>query len=334
MPTIASWPGRIPSGETVTTPSISYDWAPTFLDAAGEPAPERMDGVSLLPALTGRGTQLHPLVYMEYDQPGKTPSFEDFAPAHRGRRRDQMQSIRVGDYMGVRYDIRSAKDSFEIYNVVKDPGQRRNLALKPHDQVYLGSSIQRPPGLPARMRIRDLQAFMQARVLQVRRPDTAAPRPYDTALVPAVQAVVRSGVFWKVYIGQYPWIPQTPTLRASATGTAALLTVAPTTKGEDGLLCVTGYIRIPTDGVYTFYVISKTNALLRLHDAQLIDEDHGYPGGVERQASIPLKAGLHPFRFYARMAKNIPVGATIEWSGPGIAKQTLPASVLFYAAKK
>lgn len=334
MATIASWPGRIPCGETVTTPSISYDWAPTFLDAAGVPAPERMDGVSLLAALTGKGTQQYPLVYMEYYQPGKTPSFSDFAPAHRGRRRDQMQSLRVGDYIGVRYDIRSAKDSFEIYNVVKDPGQTRNLALKPGERVRLGPTWRRASGLPARMKIRDLQAYMQARVLQVRRPDTAAPRPYDKALVPAVQAEVRSGVAWKVYPGQYLWIPQTGTLRASTTGTADSLTGIPAPVEKRGLLLVTGYIRIPTDGIYTFYLTSNTRAFLRLHDAQLIDEDHGYSGGLQRQASIPLKAGLHPFRLDECLEKDIPAGTTLQWSGPGMDKQALPAAVLFHTAKK
>ena len=44
MPTIARWPGKIPNGISISTPSISYDWMPTFLDMAGLP----------LPALCGR----------------------------------------------------------------------------------------------------------------------------------------------------------------------------------------------------------------------------------------------------------------------------------------
>lgn len=334
MPTIVTWPGKIPSRKTVTLPSISYDWAPTFLDAAGEPAPERMDGVSLLPALTGKGTQLHPLVYMEYYHNGKTPSFNDFAPAHRGRRRNQMQSIRVGDYMGVRYDIQSANDSFEIYNVVRDPGQRQNLALKPGQTVSLGPAGERAPGVSARMKVGELQTYMKARVLEVRRPDTAAPRPYDSAMVPAVVATVHPGISWKRYEGQYPWIPQAATLTTSSEGKVASVEGVPSMEGKDGLLMLTGYIRIPRDGFYTFYMTSATRAFLRIHDAQLIDEDHGYQAGTERQATIPLQAGLHPFQLYLRLERGASPGATIQWSGPGIEKQAVPESVLFYDVRK
>jgi uncharacterized sulfatase len=58
MPTLVRWPGRIPAGTSSQSPSQSHDWMPTFADLAGLPAPARSDGVSLLPTLTGVGTQL------------------------------------------------------------------------------------------------------------------------------------------------------------------------------------------------------------------------------------------------------------------------------------
>jgi arylsulfatase A len=56
VPCIASWPGRIIEGRTTDQLSISLDVMPTLLDAAGIAAPtERpLDGVSLLPVLTGQ----------------------------------------------------------------------------------------------------------------------------------------------------------------------------------------------------------------------------------------------------------------------------------------
>jgi arylsulfatase A-like enzyme len=330
MATIASWPGSIPAGEVVTTPGISYDWAPTFIDAAGEPAPARMDGVSLLPSLTGKGKQRPALIYMEYYHAGKTPSFNSFVPAHRGRRRGQMQSIRLGDYMGVRYNIQSASDSFEIYNVVKDPQERFNLALKPKKKVVIEGLRSWNTG---RINIGRLETYMKTRVLQVRRPDSAAPRPYDSALVPPVQAVVVPGLEWNLYRGDFPWIPQAATLHPDASGHAPRPD-AGVGKGNRGLLYFDGYIRVPVDGNYTFYLTSDTRAFLRIHDAQLIDEDFGYHSGTQKKASILLKAGLHPFRLYDALEDTGEPSVRIQWSGPGLSKREVPAKVFFHDKKK
>jgi arylsulfatase A-like enzyme len=198
MPAIARWPGHIPGGKKVITPNISFDWAPTFIDMAGEVAPARMDGVSLVPSLTGNGDQRSSDIYIEYYQPGKTPNFKEFAPNHRGRRRNQMQLLRLGDYAGVRYDIKSANDSFEIYNVVKDPQERNNLALKPNKKVRIEKKGSLDANILGKTRMNGLETYIKARVLQVRHPDPAAPRPYDSAFIPPVKASVVPGVNWKL----------------------------------------------------------------------------------------------------------------------------------------
>ena len=169
MPVIAWWPGKIKAGNELMTPSASWDWAPTFIDAAGLPAPARMDGVSLLPELTGTGKIKDRAVYVEYFQNGTTPEYKEFSPLHRGRKRNQMQLIRTGNYVGVRYDIQSAADNFEIYDVSKDPQEIHNLADE--------------PGMDT------LDVWMKAHVLQMRRPNASAPRPYDNEPVPAVGEV-------------------------------------------------------------------------------------------------------------------------------------------------
>ena len=54
IPTIVSWPGRIPRGVTSDQVAISMDWLPTLLAAAGT-APDPAfppDGMNLIPALT------------------------------------------------------------------------------------------------------------------------------------------------------------------------------------------------------------------------------------------------------------------------------------------
>ena len=125
------WPGTIPAGRISTLPCSFWDWLPTFTDIAGLPAPARTDGVSLVPTLKGVEGQLPPRVYFEYFEANKTPGYPVFEPSHRGRVRKQMQAIRLGDFMGVRYDVANHSDPFEIYNVVTDPKEALNLAAKP-----------------------------------------------------------------------------------------------------------------------------------------------------------------------------------------------------------
>jgi arylsulfatase A-like enzyme len=54
MPLAIRWPGRIKPGQKRPELISHTDLAPTFLEAAGVPAPAAMTGQSLLPLLTGK----------------------------------------------------------------------------------------------------------------------------------------------------------------------------------------------------------------------------------------------------------------------------------------
>lgn len=320
LPAIAWWPGHVPSGKKLDLPVIGYDWAPTFIDLAGKPAPERMDGVSILPLLTGKGKQIDPTVYIEYANDDPTPDYKEFSPEKRGRVRGQMQVLRYGDYTGVRYRIRSADDDFEIYNVVTDPVQRHNLAK-------MGTqTIQLPPaaGIGTNVTVNTFQRFLKDRVLQLHHAGAGSPRPYDSALVPPVTVTgTMPGLSWKTYQGPFPWIPQTTGLPVAASGHMAFPEIDE--KTGIGTLCVfTGYVQAPADGSYSFYMSCDTKAFLRIHDIQVLDEDYKYPGNLPRTGSIFLKAGLHPFNlYYYRNTDQGPPFLKLDWSGPGFNKQRM-----------
>lgn len=306
VPALARWPGHIPAGSTFKQPSGFWDWLPTFADAAGIPAPARTDGVSLLPGLTGQGTQRdRGFQYIEYNVDGQTPAYRQFAANHAKRRRNQMQALRFGDLVAVRYDIKSNADDFEIYNVEADPQETKDLGQTP--------------------KMLRLQRQLKAKVLQVRRPNPSAPRPYDNELVPAVAgtpAIQLPGVNWKRYEGSFPWVPDFEALKPTATGTAATPTLP---EGAGGLL-FTGWIQVPQDGEYTIGIATDTAALLRIHDATVIDADAGYTAGSEKTGKIKLQAGLHPFRlFYIHRGEATPK-LEFTWTGPGLEKQSIPAS--------
>ncbi|WP_289039940.1 PA14 domain-containing protein [uncultured Zobellia sp.] len=37
-----------------------------------------------------------------------------------------------------------------------------------------------------------------------------------------------------------------------------------------------GYIEVPADGVYTFYLSANAGGVLRIHESTVIDADYGY----------------------------------------------------------
>ncbi len=311
MPVIAKWTGHIPAHTVVNSPSISYDWMPTFLDAANLPAPAVSDGVSLLPSVTGKGKQKESLIYSEYFEGGKTPSYPEYASVNRGRIRNQMQMIRLGNIVGLRYDIKSQNDNFQFFDVLKDPHQQYNLA-----ETQNMDSLQRK---------------MKDMVLQLRRVDVEAKRPYDTVAVPAVvNTTVSKGLLWKSYQSATAWLPNTEGLSIISNGKSVGLAPQITNKDAGNLITVEGFIKIPADGNYTFYLASKGKAFLRIHNAVLIDEDFGYTPKSDKQSTIKLKAGLHPIKLYYQRSKQEKGNVNLEWSAASFTKQPISQYAFFH----
>lgn len=312
-PAIARWPGHIPAGRVINTPSAMWDWLPTFAQAAGLPAPARADGISLLPELTGQGNPApRDYLYMEYAVAGRTPDFPIFEPNHRNRLRGQMQAIRQGDLMAVRYDIKSAQDNFEIYNVAIDPKEAHNLADAP---AYAA----------AQTRFKQL-------ALQARRPDPEAPRPYDRDLMPAVTGITpKRGLQWHYYQGHYPWVPNLTTLESLRSGEAVAIDEKVTSLAPDSGLRFTGFLQVPSDGEYVIQLSTDTGAVLRLHDATIIDADFGYKAGTVVTAKVRLQAGLHPITLNYRHGSIGPAALSLQWSGPGFTTQSIAADSCFHS---
>ena len=315
MPTLVQWSGTIPADQVISQPSALYDWLATFADAAQVPVPARTDGVSLLPSLTGKDTQKQGIVYIEYENNGATPKFDEFSATHRGRRRNQMQKIRLGDFVGVRYNIKSANDDFEIYNVVTDPQETRNLAGEPA-YAYL-------------------QKAFKEKVTQVRRPDMEAPRPYDMAMMSAVEnPKVVPGVQWMAHEGTFPWVADltdkaTPLSGNTADGDIGKIELT------EGMITEMGYIKIPKDGTYQFTMNGNGSYLFRLHDAMIIDRTYPDQPKLKMATSgiVHLKAGYHPFRIYFHKTGNGKPNLDWTWQSQDIDEQPIPAAALFRSAE-
>ena len=138
-----------------------------------------------------------------------------------------------------------------------------------------------------------------------------------------VVAATSAGVAWSVYAGAFPWVPDFSALTPAAYGTAPRLDVNVGAAAKDCGLFFTGYLTVPADGDYTFTLTTDTAALLRLHDATVIDADFGHQRGTEKAAKIRLQAGSHPFRLAYVHSGNVAPLLRLEWSGPGFARQPI-----------
>lgn len=90
-----------------------------------------------------------------------------------------------------------------------------------------------------------------------------------------------------------------------------------------------GYILVPTDGIYTFYTSSDDGSNLYIGNNLVVNND-GAHAIQEMSGQIGLKAGLHAIYvdYFDRAGQEI---LEVRYDGPGIAKQLIPASVLFRA---
>ena len=88
-----------------------------------------------------------------------------------------------------------------------------------------------------------------------------------------------------------------------------------------------GFIKVPKDGIYTFYLKSNDGSRLFIHGEELIENDANH-GAVEEPGSVALKAGYHPI-----MVKYMQCGGgkslLVSWSGPGMEKHEITAKELF-----
>lgn len=110
IPAIISWPARIPQGETTDQVTITMDWMPTLLAAAGvSPDPAfPCDGINLL-LLRKNAASVERKLFWRY-------------------KASAQQAARDGDYKYLKI-----LDNTFLFNVVEDPMERANLKERRKD---------------------------------------------------------------------------------------------------------------------------------------------------------------------------------------------------------
>ena len=113
VPLMVRYPRRIPAGTVRKETALDIDLAPTFLDLAGLPIPEHMQGKSLLPLAKASEPSFRKEWYYEYYE---WPNPEKVPPC---------RGIRTERYKLIQYVLEPQE--FELYDLENDPKETRNL---------------------------------------------------------------------------------------------------------------------------------------------------------------------------------------------------------------
>lgn len=134
-PTIVRWPGVIGPGAVSDHAWAFWDFLPTACELAGIATPPGLDGISILPTLTGKGRQqTHDFLYWEFHETG----FK--------------QAVRHGRWKALR---EAPQTPLALYDLTTDPAERTDVA---HDRPaivarienYLKSARTASPEFPTR----------------------------------------------------------------------------------------------------------------------------------------------------------------------------------------
>ena len=118
VPLIVRWPGRVAPGSMSKTPVISTDWVPTWIEIAGVKAAEPLDGVSLVPLLTGGEIAERNLCwhFPHYSNQGGRPA----------------GAIRSGDWKLIEH---YEDGRVELFNLARDPGESTDVSREEPDRA-------------------------------------------------------------------------------------------------------------------------------------------------------------------------------------------------------
>jgi hypothetical protein len=134
-----------------------------------------------------------------------------------------------------------------------------------------------------------------------------------------------SGLHYAYYAGAFSALPNFSTLTPTSEGITDNFNLSVAPRTQNIALRFTGYIRIPSDGQYTFFMTIDDEASLQIDGSEILRAN--WTQG-ERSVTRTLTAGMHPItlEFYQGSGG---VGIDVKWQTPGGAKETIPSAVLF-----
>lgn len=162
VPLIVHCPGYVPANTRRNEVVANIDFAPTFVELAGAPIPESMQGRSFLGVLKGSAEAWRDAVLYEYFWERSFPQ----TPTVLG--------VRTGRYKFMQYH--GIWDRYELYDMQEDPEEMNNLLapfLQRHESGELEGLIRRTAAEPLRSLFINLEEELDRLLIET----NAAPEP-------------------------------------------------------------------------------------------------------------------------------------------------------------
>lgn len=136
------------------------------------------------------------------------------------------------------------------------------------------------------------------------------------------------GLAYAYFQGKWETLPEFAALSPLQSGTCPSFDLGVQKRPEDFAVQYRGFIQIPEDGVYTFYVASDDGSRLWIGDTLVVDND-GLHGSQTESGRIALTRGFHSIAvgFFQRTGG---VDLEVAFRGPGVEHQVVPPEVLFH----
>jgi arylsulfatase A-like enzyme len=122
VPFVVRWPAKVPAGKVIAEPVELADMTPTVLELTGIAMPNAKhapEGMSLAAAMAGKAT-------LDAKRPVLVQRRFYASDSERGVKvKGSKHGLRLGDW---KYIEAKEEDSFELYDLKSDPGEKTNLA--------------------------------------------------------------------------------------------------------------------------------------------------------------------------------------------------------------
>ena len=153
-------------------------------------------------------------------------------------------------------------------------------------------------------------------------------RKTDYSITPTAPSGPVPGLRFAYYEGAWEALPDFGGLKPSLSGTVSNFRIDRRRRELDFAFTFDGWIRIPADGLYSFFVSSDDGVRLLVNGEEVVLDD-GLHGLQEKTGQIALRAGWAPvaLRYFQHLGG---LGLGIRWAGPGFGKTPIPDAALFH----
>jgi glucose/arabinose dehydrogenase len=131
-----------------------------------------------------------------------------------------------------------------------------------------------------------------------------------------------SGLAYEYYEGTWTMLPDFATLSSVEVGGIYSLTLAPRNLQYNYGFRFTGFVNVPADGSYTFYLNSDDGSRLLIGNTVVVNND-GVHTAQEASGAIGLRQGKHALTILYFQSTGS-ASLTASWSSPTITKQAIP----------